>query len=200
MTAVVITASLDRGWVKPLATLRSRGVACVVVSLDVPAFERRPARAGSAARPVPRRRRRRGRGDDRRPAVARPPPRPRRVRHPGLPRRRRRRRSRRGARRRDRGRRHRPGATAAAGPARDPAAARRGLADARPAAAVMVVVVRHLAPGRRLDAGTPGGRPGFLPWLASLGVRVRRHRGEGRLGPLADAPRRRAVRRARCCR
>jgi uncharacterized protein (DUF58 family) len=41
MTAVIITASLDRAWVKPLATLRSRGVACVVVTMDVPAFERR---------------------------------------------------------------------------------------------------------------------------------------------------------------
>jgi hypothetical protein len=41
MTAVVVTASLDREWVKPLATLRSRGVACVVISMDVPAFERR---------------------------------------------------------------------------------------------------------------------------------------------------------------
>jgi len=41
MTAVVITASLNRDWVKPLAALRSRGVACVVVALDVPAFERR---------------------------------------------------------------------------------------------------------------------------------------------------------------
>ena len=41
MTAVVITASLDRDWVKPLAALRSRGVACVVISLDIPAFERR---------------------------------------------------------------------------------------------------------------------------------------------------------------
>jgi uncharacterized protein (DUF58 family) len=41
MTAVVITASLDREWVKPLAALRSRGVACVVVSMDIPAFERR---------------------------------------------------------------------------------------------------------------------------------------------------------------
>jgi uncharacterized protein (DUF58 family) len=41
MTAVLVTASLDRGWVKPLATLRSRGVACVVVTMDVPAFERR---------------------------------------------------------------------------------------------------------------------------------------------------------------
>lgn len=40
MTAVVITPSLDRDWVKPLATLRSRGVACVVVSFDVADFER----------------------------------------------------------------------------------------------------------------------------------------------------------------
>ncbi len=41
MTCVVITSSVDRGWVKPLAALRSRGVACVVVSMDMPAFERR---------------------------------------------------------------------------------------------------------------------------------------------------------------
>jgi uncharacterized protein (DUF58 family) len=41
MTAVLITASLDRAWVKPLATLRSRGVACVVVTMDIPEFERR---------------------------------------------------------------------------------------------------------------------------------------------------------------
>jgi uncharacterized protein (DUF58 family) len=39
MTAVVITPSLDREWVKPLSTLRSRGVACVAVWLDVGAFE-----------------------------------------------------------------------------------------------------------------------------------------------------------------
>ena len=56
--AVVITASLDRGWVKPLAALRSRGVACVVVSLDVPAFERREQeeaarRAGTSAADSP---------------------------------------------------------------------------------------------------------------------------------------------------
>jgi uncharacterized protein (DUF58 family) len=41
MTAVVVTASLNRDWVKPLANLRSRGVAVVVVALDIPAFERR---------------------------------------------------------------------------------------------------------------------------------------------------------------
>lgn len=39
MTAVVVTPSLDRTWVKPLSTLRNRGVACVVVSFDVGAFE-----------------------------------------------------------------------------------------------------------------------------------------------------------------
>ena len=40
MTAIVITPSLDRDWIKALATLRSRGVASVVILLDVPAFER----------------------------------------------------------------------------------------------------------------------------------------------------------------
>jgi uncharacterized protein (DUF58 family) len=39
MTAVVITSSLDRAWVKPLSTLRARGVACVVVWLDARAYE-----------------------------------------------------------------------------------------------------------------------------------------------------------------
>ena len=38
MTAVIITASLDPAWVRPLAALRTRGVACVVVNLDAPAF------------------------------------------------------------------------------------------------------------------------------------------------------------------
>jgi uncharacterized protein (DUF58 family) len=40
MTAVVITPSLDRTWIKPLSTLRSRGVACVVVTFDVGAYDR----------------------------------------------------------------------------------------------------------------------------------------------------------------
>jgi uncharacterized protein (DUF58 family) len=40
MTAVVITASHDRTWVKPLSTLRSRGVACVVISFDIAAYDR----------------------------------------------------------------------------------------------------------------------------------------------------------------
>ena len=42
MTAVVITPSLDRVWVKPLSTLRARGVSCVVVTFDVDAFDRYP--------------------------------------------------------------------------------------------------------------------------------------------------------------
>jgi uncharacterized protein (DUF58 family) len=47
MTAVVITASLDRTWVKPLATMQTRGIACVVITLDIPAFERREVEAAA---------------------------------------------------------------------------------------------------------------------------------------------------------
>jgi len=43
MTAVVITASLDPAWVRPLAMLRARGVGCVVVTLDAAAFARAAA-------------------------------------------------------------------------------------------------------------------------------------------------------------
>jgi hypothetical protein len=39
MTAVIITASLDRGWIRPLTGLRARGVACVVLSVDARAAE-----------------------------------------------------------------------------------------------------------------------------------------------------------------
>jgi uncharacterized protein (DUF58 family) len=38
MTAVVITASDETEWIRPLASLRARGVACVVVLLDGPTF------------------------------------------------------------------------------------------------------------------------------------------------------------------
>lgn len=38
MTAVVITPSLDRAWVRPLSQLRARGVATLVVSLDAASF------------------------------------------------------------------------------------------------------------------------------------------------------------------
>ncbi len=40
MTAVVITPSLDRAWVKPLAALRARGVGCVAITFDVGSFQR----------------------------------------------------------------------------------------------------------------------------------------------------------------
>jgi len=40
MTAVIITPSLDPSWVRPLAALRSRGVACVVLTLDAAAYDR----------------------------------------------------------------------------------------------------------------------------------------------------------------
>jgi uncharacterized protein (DUF58 family) len=40
MTAIVITSSLDTAWVRPLATLRSRGVGSVAVTLDAAAYDR----------------------------------------------------------------------------------------------------------------------------------------------------------------
>jgi ABC-type polar amino acid transport system ATPase subunit len=48
MTAVVITPSLDPSWVRPLASLRTRGVACVVVTFDVGEYDR-VARAATTA-------------------------------------------------------------------------------------------------------------------------------------------------------
>ncbi|MDH5243002.1 MAG: DUF58 domain-containing protein [Chloroflexota bacterium] len=49
MTAVIITASLEPAWVRPLAALRARGVACVVISLDAAAYERAVAVASADA-------------------------------------------------------------------------------------------------------------------------------------------------------
>jgi uncharacterized protein (DUF58 family) len=40
MTAVIITASLESSWVRPLAALRTRGVSCVVVTVDAAAYAR----------------------------------------------------------------------------------------------------------------------------------------------------------------
>jgi uncharacterized protein (DUF58 family) len=40
MTVVVITPAADTQWVRPLGTLRSRGVGCVAVTLDAAAYER----------------------------------------------------------------------------------------------------------------------------------------------------------------
>jgi uncharacterized protein (DUF58 family) len=55
MTAIVITPSLDRAWIKALATLRTRGVTSVVILLDIPEFERQERAeraAGSGAWPA----------------------------------------------------------------------------------------------------------------------------------------------------
>jgi len=40
MTVVVVTAAGDTSWVRPLGTLRSRGVSCVAVTVDAPAYDR----------------------------------------------------------------------------------------------------------------------------------------------------------------
>jgi uncharacterized protein (DUF58 family) len=40
MTAIVITSSLDRGWIRPIAALRTRGIGTVVVTLDAAAADR----------------------------------------------------------------------------------------------------------------------------------------------------------------
>ena len=39
MTAIVITSSTDRGWVRPIATLRTRGIGSVVVTIDAAAAD-----------------------------------------------------------------------------------------------------------------------------------------------------------------
>jgi len=49
MTAVVITPSLDPSWVRPLAALRTRGVACAVVTLDAAAYAKHEAAARAEA-------------------------------------------------------------------------------------------------------------------------------------------------------
>ena len=46
MTAVIVSPSLDRAWVRPLANLRARGVACVVLSVDAHAAASAAVRGG----------------------------------------------------------------------------------------------------------------------------------------------------------
>jgi len=53
MTAVVITASTDPSWVRPVAALRTRGVACVVVALDAAAYHERARPKAEAPLPEP---------------------------------------------------------------------------------------------------------------------------------------------------
>ena len=45
MTAVVITASSDPSWIRPLASLRTRGIGCVVVLADAAAYAQAEAEA-----------------------------------------------------------------------------------------------------------------------------------------------------------
>ena len=40
MTAILITPSLDGTWIRPIASLRSRGISTVVVAVDGAAFDR----------------------------------------------------------------------------------------------------------------------------------------------------------------
>ncbi len=53
MTAVIITPSLDPSWVRPLATLRSRGVGCVAITFDIEAFDRLTREEEAKARGLP---------------------------------------------------------------------------------------------------------------------------------------------------
>jgi hypothetical protein len=39
MTAIIITASLDTNWIRPLSGLRRRGVEAFIILLDAPAFD-----------------------------------------------------------------------------------------------------------------------------------------------------------------
>jgi uncharacterized protein (DUF58 family) len=53
MSAIVITAATEAGWVRPLATLRPRGIGCQVVWLDPAVYARRAAEIdGSLADPA----------------------------------------------------------------------------------------------------------------------------------------------------
>jgi uncharacterized protein (DUF58 family) len=53
MSAVVITASTEPGWVRPLATLRPRGIGCQVIWLDPAVYARRAAELdGTAGEPT----------------------------------------------------------------------------------------------------------------------------------------------------
>ena len=49
MTAIVVTSSQDASFVRPLATLRTRGIGAVVVLLDPAQFEPEPDEAAAEA-------------------------------------------------------------------------------------------------------------------------------------------------------
>jgi uncharacterized protein (DUF58 family) len=49
MTAVVITASTDPSWIRPAASLRTRGIGCIVVLADATAYAAAETEAKEAA-------------------------------------------------------------------------------------------------------------------------------------------------------
>ena len=55
MTAIVITPSVDPGWVRPVASLRARGIGSVAITIDAAAADalarRARSRAGEAVEP-----------------------------------------------------------------------------------------------------------------------------------------------------
>lgn len=53
MTAVIITPSLDRAWVRPLGMLRGQGVSCVVIALERESFVEAEARHAWPPRTIP---------------------------------------------------------------------------------------------------------------------------------------------------
>jgi uncharacterized protein (DUF58 family) len=52
MTAVVVTPTLDRDWVRPLSSLRGRGVATATILLDAPAFAAQARREAGQPEPT----------------------------------------------------------------------------------------------------------------------------------------------------
>jgi uncharacterized protein (DUF58 family) len=56
MTAILVTPSTDATWIRPIASLRTRGIATVVVALDAPAYDRvartERERAGETLTPI----------------------------------------------------------------------------------------------------------------------------------------------------
>ena len=176
MTAVIITASLDPAWVRPLAALRTRGVACVVVTWTHPRTRsspptRRPPRPARPSEP-----------DTEADEIAAKRTRALRhalaeyelrvlPRHPG-------RGARRGARPMNR--------------RQIPLAPAEGWVTLALVTLMCVVVALAIDDARWVlgQRGLP--RPAGLTALG--GVLVRVHRPEGRLGPLADVSHRRDLR------
>ena len=177
MTAVVITPSLDPSWVRPLASLRTRGVACVVVTFDVAAYDRGGPRGGRDGVGCVRRGRPR-RGGGRREADPGPAPRAGRIRAAVLRR------------------------AARTPPRRGPRPMKRHVRLAPSEGWLTVVLVALLCwtLATSIDDVAPIlGRDDFTDLLVPMAIlrhAGRPRRGQGRLGAVADVPGRRGLRRA----